>query len=315
MLNLFRFQYEPITGGALIAAGISAASAGGQIYAAGKMNRKTRQWNEMMYGRQRADALADWQMQNAYNSPQAQMARYKEAGLNPMLIYGQQNEGATVRSASAPSWNPETPNIRGLGSAAIEGIAAYQDFSLQQEQVKNMVAARKNMELDASLKVLESISKDIGNKTDAVSLSQKLKLYDTAIQTSEENLRALRTGTDIKVSQEVRDAAMHAPNLEAALKRIANISEDTRQKKQQIELMKKSGILSDLEIGMRRLGMTYNDNLILRMLGQFMEGRTLPQVIGDVTKALSRTGEMGPEGVANHIDQKLIDQIRKLRTR
>ena len=30
-----------------------------------------------------------WQQQNAYNSPAAQMARYQEAGLNPMLIYGQ----------------------------------------------------------------------------------------------------------------------------------------------------------------------------------------------------------------------------------
>lgn len=29
-----------------------------------------------------------WHMQNAYNAPQAQMARFKEAGLNPNLMYG-----------------------------------------------------------------------------------------------------------------------------------------------------------------------------------------------------------------------------------
>lgn len=35
-------------------------------------------------------------MQNAYNTPAAQMARYKEAGLNPNLIYGQQNLSASA---------------------------------------------------------------------------------------------------------------------------------------------------------------------------------------------------------------------------
>ena len=42
-----------------------------------------------MYDRQRTDALADWNRQNDYNTPKAQMSRFKEAGLSPHLIYGQ----------------------------------------------------------------------------------------------------------------------------------------------------------------------------------------------------------------------------------
>ncbi len=46
-------------------------------------------------GAQRRQNLANsqniefWNMQNAYNDPSAQMARLKQAGLNPNLIYGQ----------------------------------------------------------------------------------------------------------------------------------------------------------------------------------------------------------------------------------
>lgn len=57
-------------------------------------------FNERMsldaFNRERQSALDFWNMQNAYNTPKAQMERYKEAGLSPHLIYGQANMGAPV---------------------------------------------------------------------------------------------------------------------------------------------------------------------------------------------------------------------------
>lgn len=44
-----------------------------------------------------------WNMQNLYNSPEAQMARFKAAGLNPHLIYGQGNAG---NSSNIPNYQP-----------------------------------------------------------------------------------------------------------------------------------------------------------------------------------------------------------------
>lgn len=44
----------------------------------------------------------NWALQNAYNTPSAQMARYKEAGLNPNLIYGQSNTAGAIASAGTP---------------------------------------------------------------------------------------------------------------------------------------------------------------------------------------------------------------------
>lgn len=66
-----------------------------------------------------------WKMQNEYNSPQAQMQRFKDAGLNPNLIYGQ---GTSGNASSAPQMvTPEAPDftedMRKIGQAFnIEGL-------------------------------------------------------------------------------------------------------------------------------------------------------------------------------------------------
>lgn len=44
-----------------------------------------------------------WNMQNMYNSPEAQMQRFTSAGLNPHLIYGQGNAG---NSSGFPEYQP-----------------------------------------------------------------------------------------------------------------------------------------------------------------------------------------------------------------
>lgn len=48
-----------------------------------------------------------WNLMNEYNSPQSQMQRFKEAGLNPMLVYQQGTPG----NASSPA-NSTMPNVK-----------------------------------------------------------------------------------------------------------------------------------------------------------------------------------------------------------
>lgn len=101
---------DPVT----IAAAATAASAGFNAIAQGKMNKKTRQWNEKMYEKQKADNLALWKMQNEYNSPLQQMQRLQEGGLNPNLVYGNgtvANNANTPDAGSVPSWSPKAPDI------------------------------------------------------------------------------------------------------------------------------------------------------------------------------------------------------------
>ena len=115
--------------GAIPAGAITAATSIANLISQGAMNRKTRQWNEAMYQKQRTDALADWARTNEYNAPLQQMARLKEAGLSPHLIYGggANSISQPVRSTDTKSWSPNAPQIDG-------GQIVSQYFGVQQQQ-------------------------------------------------------------------------------------------------------------------------------------------------------------------------------------
>lgn len=51
-------------------------------------------------------ALQNWNRENAYNSPEAQMQRYLAAGLNPNLVYG-------AGASSGNAGNIGTPSVGG----------------------------------------------------------------------------------------------------------------------------------------------------------------------------------------------------------
>ena len=87
-----------------------------------------------------------WNRANAYNSPQAQMQRFKDAGLNPHLIYGQGSAGNAV---SAPSFR--TPHVEynyqaPRYGAAIQSVVPMlmevgswmQDMRLKDAQVRSV---------------------------------------------------------------------------------------------------------------------------------------------------------------------------------
>lgn len=78
-----------------------------------------------------------WNMQNAYNTPKAQMERFKEAGLNPNLIYGQTNTASPISSASANFSLDNTQSQKTLGNyLALSNLGIQKDLS--SAQVRNI---------------------------------------------------------------------------------------------------------------------------------------------------------------------------------
>lgn len=160
----------PLAAGAATAAAPAAASltpsliAGGAgvlgslINAGSQLGTNSSQlsYSREMYDKQRADALADWNMQNQYNSPKEQMARFKEAGLNPNLIYGQMSNSPVVRSSSPQSYNPTAPQIDLVRPAGM-AIDAYYDTQLKTAQI-DLVKAQA----DATMK--EALIKAVTNE-------------------------------------------------------------------------------------------------------------------------------------------------------
>lgn len=80
-----------------------------------------------------------WKLNNEYNSPQAQMQRLKDAGLNPNLIYGQ---GTTGNSSSPPSQGVPSPQNY---SKAAEQLSKA--FNI--ENLRTLIANRKEAEAAA----------------------------------------------------------------------------------------------------------------------------------------------------------------------
>lgn len=80
-----------------------------------------------------------WKMQADYNSPQAQMQRFQDAGLNPNLIYGQ---GTNGNMSSAPV--QQVPDAPDYGSSMSK---LGQLFNI--EGLKTVIARRKEAQADA----------------------------------------------------------------------------------------------------------------------------------------------------------------------
>lgn len=97
--------------------------------------------------------LEMWNRQNAYNTPSAQMQRYREAGLNPNLIYG---SGSSAGNATnAPSFNPShiNPEIKrtpDYGAIIGSAIGQYNQLRLQQAQLENLQANTNNLGYQAA---------------------------------------------------------------------------------------------------------------------------------------------------------------------
>lgn len=117
----------------------SNASINNQISEQKRENQANRDWNLNLARLQNRWNIDQWNRENFYNSPAAQMARYKAAGLNPDLIYGQQNLSAaspemTSGDGSLPTDVSNLANKRTM----LDIVSASLDNDIKREQVKSM---------------------------------------------------------------------------------------------------------------------------------------------------------------------------------
>jgi hypothetical protein len=86
-----------------------------------------------------------WNMQNKYNTPKAQMARLKEAGLNPALIYGSGATNTGVAGSIAPA-KASPYNIKDPTPTALNAAMLQSQIQLQNSQSGKNIAETKNIE-------------------------------------------------------------------------------------------------------------------------------------------------------------------------
>lgn len=97
-----------------------------------------------------------WNMMNEYNSPQSQMQRFKEAGLNPMLVYQQGTPG----NASSPA-NSTMPNVQLTPQKdAMQKVAMANDVIGMVSNLAKNVASLWGSGYDLQIKKNEVLASD-----------------------------------------------------------------------------------------------------------------------------------------------------------
>lgn len=237
-------------GGAAIAGGSGLVGGLIQAFGARKQQKRQNAFAEKMYNKQRADALSDWQMQNAYNTPEMQMQRLQDAGLNPNLVYGNGADAMSkdgVRSSDAQV--PQQQNtMEGVGSGIASAGQAlsfgYVDLQAKTAQVDNMKAQNKQLEEQVRAQSMENIVKEFTylseieakNTTNNVVVQNaakraKQELYNLSaqgdvldFQAQDYNQSALLKGTQYSTEQ-VRRKNMIDDNTRAWIMSAQNVQE------------------------------------------------------------------------------------------
>jgi len=278
---------EPVTAG-LITAGIAAAGTGTQAYAQGRMNKKTREWNEKMYNLQRQHSLQDWAMQNQYNSPEQQMQRLKMAGLNPAMVYGKgtiDNQTGTVRSTDVKGWNPQVPNYN-LGQIAQAGVSTYFDTRIKNQELDNLKTINTVNLQEAAYKAAQTAGTVQATAKSKFELELAQELRQISLQAAEAGLRKINVETDIALDRNEREKLKNNMDLKTGEINLQKTAVEILQTKAQtaktwqerasimqgISNLRKTGELQQIEIELRKKGVNPNDSMWERILGQAIDG-------------------------------------------
>lgn len=132
--NPFNSGFGSLTGG-LFPAGINQL---GDNYLNGYINYY---YANKLANEQNQRQIDFWNMQNAYNTPAAQMARYQAAGLNPNLVYNQQNLSSPIGTAAVGSFSMPHNQLKTQGFDLVSALQTYYGIMNMKEQ-NSLLAAQ-----------------------------------------------------------------------------------------------------------------------------------------------------------------------------
>jgi hypothetical protein len=174
-------------------------------------NQKTRDYNLNLAKQQNQWNIDQWNRENEYNTPLNQMNRYKSAGLNPDLMYGQQNLSAA--SPEMTSGEGATPmDYSPVANGPTIGEAAS-------------IAANARL-TNAQAKLAESQA----DKVDAETVGQTIN--------NDWLPKLLKGQTDINeadVKQKLADAGLKGKQIEVAVEQIKVMQQSVKESQKKIE--------------------------------------------------------------------------------
>lgn len=176
---------------------------------------KNRRWQEQMYEKQYTDNVNLWKMQQDYNTPENQVVRLKQAGINPYLALGNISTGSASsvpQSAQAGSGAQATgtpAHFAGLTEGVLNLLKSKDERNLLKEQAKNIAADSLSKRIDSITQHQKNLADIIGllrgSERDAASAA-----LNRSFRQTEEELRGFKKQQYIDSSLEsnLRRASM-----------------------------------------------------------------------------------------------------------
>lgn len=226
-----------------------------------------------------------WHQQNKYNSPQQQMARLTEAGLNPHLIYGKGSSGpagavatSNMRGDQIQKNQLNTPDIKGYSRPEMQSVTRGMTAFRDQIEFKNIQAQTDNVEqmtdtgaADEQLKKQQAglalLNTDIGK----LNLRKSKELYDTSVDAAIWGLKHAQAKTQEAQANASVATGTKFSRIQESAQRLANL-------KKQGNLIKYESQLKQEELKLRKVGLTSQDHLLFRSLIKFFTSDYMPKI-------------------------------------
>jgi len=277
-----------------IQAGAQVAGSAINAYSAASQNKAQRKWSAQMYAQQRDDNIAFWNMQNQYNSPENQMRMYKNAGLNPNLIYGngQFTKADSLRAPDAKMPQQTVPQWGDIGNAVGPAINTYYNVQKQQQDLVIGAQQLQNLKANEQLTNAKSLSelykpeyiKALTGKTNlsAQQDRDKFQYLLEGMQLTNNNIKQrtaqaeaqttyLGASTDVMNQENDRRNKMVASTTTTNIARQAQLQaqtahtyEDMNRLRDAQRLIQSQAFLNEMEGLYRAVGTSFNDSQVWR---------------------------------------------------
>lgn len=256
-------------------------------------------WQQEAYDRQLADNLAQWKRENEYDSPKNQIARMRQAGLNPDLMYGDVSPTGASIGKSMPSFQQfENPmagsaSILQMTGAQIANIMA--DSRLKEAQANNLDASSGELLARTQKTLQETLPHDL-----YVRMAES-GAFKTEAEAQQVIRMTEKIGEDIRLLGE----QIKGVNLDNALKDLERLTaEELRPIR--VELEKNKLKMSDEEI-------KYYAKLVLsevaRNNAQARDFNASGQLKEGKHNALSQTYANGYTGYENEVLKSVLTNL------
>lgn len=246
--------------------------------------------NERNTLRNRRWNLEDWNRQNEYNSPVAQMGRLKAAGINPQTLFmsggggmGNSAAGALApTSGQAPRWERQVP-----GTGVLD---KYMDMKMKNAQVDNLTADVENKIETKQLiraQTLGALSQTRGRDQETL-FGGELHKYN--LESAQEAIKKMQVETDISLKRNEREAIAGAASIKEAGMKYLMMQEQTKTIIEARKLLKYDRNIRRLESELAETGiMPGSDNWVKTVGGLLQQMSKDEESLNTIKEAIGST--------------------------